>query len=98
MFSKDIAMGTTDITKYADYGTWGPRSSLTNQSEAPVSPPPECYVWLPAETCTKEQLAALLDGTAIVHDYIVVSNYTSIDQRPSMQGSVKGGPRSSIDQ
>lgn len=74
----DVATGLEKIT--SDYSTTGPSSAsqirVTDGSKE-ANPPtrPECYVMLGslAETCSSEQIAAIVDGSAIVKDYIVVS-------------------------
>ncbi|RPA93452.1 carboxypeptidase S1 [Choiromyces venosus 120613-1] len=67
---KDLATGTTDI--HDDYTTTGPLKSTT-KNYLPKEPlaEPECYI--PTRLgCTNEQNKALIEGSAVVEDYLVV--------------------------
>lgn len=78
LFNKDIATGAVSTAGDSQYSTKGPASSFGFKDKAPPSPEPECYIWS-LSTCTNEQYNALLDGTAIVKDFIV----TGIDRGSS---------------
>ena len=43
------------------------------KNEVPEYPEPKCYVRYPG-SCTPEQYATVIDGTAIVKDFFVVGN------------------------
>jgi len=55
------------------YQSQGPSSSWSRKNVLPASPLPLCNVWAAAPTCTKNQLAALANGTAETHDFVVTS-------------------------
>ncbi|KAI9676190.1 MAG: hypothetical protein M1817_000935 [Caeruleum heppii] len=67
-FSRDIATGRSVIGPNSNYQSTGPLTSW-GQQQAPPAPEPVCYVLAPA-TCTDQQYASLVDGSAIVKDYI----------------------------
>ena len=80
MFNKDIATGQTEVAANSDYSTTGPATTFQIKNDVPATQPaPICYVWAPA-TCTDSQYNSLLDGTAVVHDYIVIggTNTTNV--------------------
>ncbi|OKL57635.1 hypothetical protein UA08_07173 [Talaromyces atroroseus] len=72
MNSKDIATGKVPLDEVRDYSTSGPSSTLEIKDLLPVPPSIVCYTIDMSSTCTEEQTAALLNGTAIVEDYVVV--------------------------
>jgi hypothetical protein len=47
------------------------------KSTAPESEPPSCYTYALTSTCDDEQIAAVLNGSAVIRNYIVIDNYTS---------------------
>ncbi|KAL4865756.1 hypothetical protein BDV12DRAFT_145668 [Aspergillus spectabilis] len=71
--SRDIASGTVSLAgdKAASYQTRGPRSSFFIKETLPAPDAPLCYTKSMMTTCTANQQAALLNGTAVVEDYIV---------------------------
>lgn len=71
MFNRDIATGLLPVSD--DLTTEGPSSTFHIKNEVPESPEPKCYVLVP-NTCTPEQYASVVDGTAIVKDFFVVGN------------------------
>ncbi|KAI6402293.1 hypothetical protein MCOR23_003974 [Pyricularia oryzae] len=72
---RDVATGTVDVVKDAGFVTQGPLSVFDVQQPPPQQPPNECYIdFSPLGTrCTKEQVAALTNGTAVVANRVVVS-------------------------
>ncbi|TLS30813.1 hypothetical protein PpBr36_03897 [Pyricularia pennisetigena] len=72
---KDVATGTVDVVKDSGFATQGPWSVFNVQQPPPPHPPNECYIdysplgW----RCTKEQIAALTNGTAVVENRVVVA-------------------------
>jgi len=56
------------------YATAGPASVLNIRHAPPAQPRPECYVAAAplSKTCSDRQIAALLDGSAVVEDLVVV--------------------------
>ncbi|KAH7071608.1 Alpha/Beta hydrolase protein [Paraphoma chrysanthemicola] len=73
MFDQDVATGRVDITGSSSYSSTGPQSSFGMKNSSPPSPENECYLWDAPISCTKEELSALANGTAVVRDYILVS-------------------------
>jgi hypothetical protein len=71
MFNKDIATGLLPVSD--DLTTIGPSSTFHVKNIIPERPEPKCYILQPG-TCTSEQYATVLDGTAIIKDYFVVGN------------------------
>ncbi|KAL2826408.1 Alpha/Beta hydrolase protein [Aspergillus cavernicola] len=74
MGSKDIASGTVTVSLVengTDYHTRGPRSSFHIKNTLPAPAAPVCYTIDMMTTCTKNQKAALVNGTAIVENFVV---------------------------
>lgn len=71
MFNRDIATGLLPVSD--DLATTGPSSTFHVKNEIPKRPEPKCYILQPG-TCTPEQYASVIDGTAIIKDYFVVGN------------------------
>ncbi|KAI3396410.1 hypothetical protein diail_12218 [Diaporthe ilicicola] len=78
LFNKDIATGTVDLRETggwrsdADiFQTEGTRDTWWKKNEIMPVPKGQCYI-LQSMTCSREDLDALRDGTAIVKDYIIV--------------------------
>ena len=69
MFNKDIATGIIPV--FDQLMTIGPSSTFHVKNKIPERPEPRCYV-LDTKTCTTEQYATVLNGTAIVKNFMVV--------------------------
>jgi hypothetical protein len=69
LFNKDIATGLLAVSD--DLTTVGPSSTFDVKNAVPERPEPRCYILMPG-TCTPEQYATVLNGTAVVKDYFVV--------------------------
>ena len=82
MFNQDIATGLLPVSD--DLTTEGPSSVFHVKNKVPEAPESKCYVRVP-DTCTPEQYATVLDGTAIVKDFFVVGNVND-----EIKGGVKG--------
>lgn len=74
----DIATGTIDVSSNANYSTTGPSSTFNVTNDVPPMPAPTCYV-LDLFNCQDDAYNAVVDGTAVVEDYIVtgLTNGTS---------------------
>ncbi|CAI4211272.1 unnamed protein product [Parascedosporium putredinis] len=70
MSGKDIASGKTDAD--SDYSSEGPMSVRDVTSELPASRPIVCYTFDIGITCAENQIQALVDGSAVIKDYVVV--------------------------
>jgi uncharacterized membrane protein YgcG len=76
LFNLDIATGQVDTAQNASYSTTGLADTFSVKNVPPKSDPPVCYSYYPVATCTDDQLEALIGGTAIFQDYILMDNYT----------------------
>lgn len=74
MASRDIATGKEWlIDDYpSTYGTKGPHSSFGIKNVMPEPAEPVCYTLDMSTTCTERQKEALLNGTAVIRDFVVV--------------------------
>ncbi|KAI3326231.1 alpha/beta-hydrolase [Xylariaceae sp. AK1471] len=72
---QDVATGKIPIIGVSEYTTEGLSSIRHIKNEPPEPVESRCYVLFAplSKTCTQEQIKALLDGTAIVENYIVIS-------------------------
>lgn len=76
---KDIATGEIDLQEYAathkdQYFTSGPSDTWWRKNEVQPAPPHECYVLDMSGRCSEEEIEWIVNGTAIVKDFIVVGN------------------------
>jgi len=72
---QDVATGSISLGTGCDsenYTTTGPSSILDVKNVLPVSLPIQCYLWQLSTTCTPDQVEAVINGTAVVKDYIVI--------------------------
>ena len=74
MFNKDIATGQVSIVDDDTYSSEGPPSTWHIKNEVPESPKPVCYVLALSATCTEDQKKSVLDGSAVIKDYVVVGS------------------------
>jgi hypothetical protein len=77
MFNLDIASGKISTAQNGSYGTVGVSSTFSIKNKAPESPQPTCYTYALQSTCTNDQINSVLDGSALIHDYIVIDNNTA---------------------
>jgi Serine carboxypeptidase len=73
MFNKDIPTGKFDTSaaNSTTFTTTGPSDTWAIKNDVPESPEPTCYILSPS-SCTDDVLEAVIDGTAIIQDYIVI--------------------------
>jgi len=91
LFNMDIATGSVSTLQNADYSTQGSPTTFQIKNVVPQSPAPTCYVLAFQSTCTTDTQAAVLNGTALVHDYIVIDqNTTSLFPGVGANGSGAG--------
>jgi hypothetical protein len=76
IFNKDIATGEVSILEDYEYSSQGPSSTWQVKNAVPPSPEPTCYILDPF-TCTNNQLDAVYNGTALIHNYIVQDGKSS---------------------
>ena len=74
MFNRDVATGSVQLSD--NYSTSGPQSVRNIKNVAPKNPATVCYVLDLQDSCTDEQIQSVLDGSAVVKNYIVVGNST----------------------
>ena len=72
---QDIATGTISLSTGCDgenYTTTGTSEILDVKNVVPPPLPVQCYLWQLSTTCTADQVQAIVNGTAVVKDYIVI--------------------------
>ncbi|PYH42005.1 putative carboxypeptidase S1 [Aspergillus saccharolyticus JOP 1030-1] len=72
LFNRDLATGKVSTVKTPDYKSQGLDSTWMIKNTPPAPPEPECYVLALQETCTEEQIESVVNGSAVIKDYIVV--------------------------
>ncbi|KAJ5134652.1 hypothetical protein N7448_000328 [Penicillium atrosanguineum] len=72
LFNRDLATGKVDTARNKSYSTAGPDSTWTIKNEVPESPDPLCYILALEATCTDDQIASVVNGTAVIKDWIVM--------------------------
>ncbi|KAM7215131.1 hypothetical protein V8F06_009449 [Rhypophila decipiens] len=79
----DVATGEEKLG--SDYQSEGEKDSFGLKNLVPEKPivEPTCLVYMPASTCTVEQVLALINGTAKVEEFVVTE--------PSAGGEEDGG-------
>jgi hypothetical protein len=87
IFGTDIATGQVSA---AGYSSKGPQSSRDIKNKLPESPPVRCNIWQIQQTCTEEQVVALMNGKAVVKDYIFVSSSSSTSVAVSVKAFSSG--------
>ncbi|KAF2221809.1 Alpha/Beta hydrolase protein [Elsinoe ampelina] len=76
--NKDVATGQVDIIGNPGYSTQGPQSVGNISTPGPTQPAQFCYILDPG-SCFDEQYESVINGTALIVDYIVVdANSTKI--------------------
>ena len=96
--NKDIATGNVSTTDNKTYSSTGTTSTWQIKNEVPDSPAPTCYVRALLASCTEDQIAAVVNGTALVRDWIVIDNNTATLSNGTVgHGTTSGDrPNSSI--
>lgn len=72
MFDRDVATGDVDLGQNRDYSTEGPDSVAGVRNDLPEPVPNVCYVLQPSISCTLTQLAALVNGSAVIENWVMV--------------------------
>lgn len=73
MFRKDAATGKVELTREGNYQSKGKGDVRDVKNKLPAPIDSVCCVLQPADTCTEEQKAALVNGTAETKDWVVIS-------------------------
>ncbi|KAH7074774.1 Alpha/Beta hydrolase protein [Paraphoma chrysanthemicola] len=76
LFNLDIATGRVSTVEHPDYATKGPRDVYNITNEPVKDPGSQCYV-LDRDQCTEEQWETVMNGTALVRNWIVLDANTS---------------------
>lgn len=84
MGGRDVATGQITIGA-AGYSSEGPESVRDARQEAPYSPESVCYLIDVVNTCTDNQVEALVNGTAVIRDGKVV------EPKPMREGVEESG-------
>jgi hypothetical protein len=71
LFNKDIATGLLPVSDYLS--TVGPSSTFHVKNKIPARSGSRCYILDPG-TCTLEQFETVINGMAIVKNFIVIGN------------------------
>lgn len=78
LFNFDMATGNTSLLQNSNYSTTGPDSVYNITNERIKDPGSQCYV-LDSAQCTAEQWESVVNGSALVRNWIVVdANTTSL--------------------
>lgn len=104
LFNKDIATGKISTVEKSDYATTGPKDVYNITNEPVTLPGSQCYV-LDRDQCTADQWESVVNGTALVRNWIVVDANTSFlfpellgngtgtnGTKPNPSPSVSSGP------
>ncbi|KAK5688402.1 hypothetical protein LTS10_000380 [Elasticomyces elasticus] len=74
VFGKDLSSGRLPTTgQFNNYTTDGPSSSFAIKDVLPAPPNPICHMYDVSGTCTTDQYEALVDGSAVIKDFVVIS-------------------------
>lgn len=71
MFDRDLATGRFSTAHDLEYTTEGMDYIWDVRGETPNPPEPVCYVLNLNNTCTTEQIESVVDGSAVVEDFVV---------------------------
>ena len=87
MFNRDIATGLLPLSD--SLSTIGPSDTWHIKNEVLDVPEKFCYILSPSETCEDEEYKMVVNGTAIVKDYIVVGVENKAGSLPPMGDKVQ---------
>lgn len=73
VWSTDVATGKRKIRSNGTYGTRGASSAWGHFEMLPEVPEPVCDIWDVGTSCSEGQVEALVEGTAVIVDDVVVS-------------------------
>jgi hypothetical protein len=88
MFRKDVATGKVELAREGNYQSKGKAYVRDVKNKLPASIDSVCYVLQPADTCTGEQKAALVNGTAETKDWMVTSPQGFRDKAGKSRNSI----------
>jgi hypothetical protein len=88
LFNYDIATGNISTIENPNYTSEGPKDVYDIRNEPVVDPGSQCYV-LDQGQCTADQWETVMNGTALIKNWIVVDANTSY-LFPDLVGSIPG--------
>lgn len=96
LFNKDISTGDqATYTNGEAYSSEGPSDTWATRNEDPPDPIHFCYILDPYTLCSDEQIQSIIDGSALIEDYIVVDqNSTQLFPGVVGNGTSSGNPSS----
>lgn len=71
--------------------THGPPSIMNITDTVPPMPPPRCYTWELARSCTPQQVQQVKAGTALVRDFVVMNGSAGSDGNGGSGGNGAAG-------
>ena len=89
MSGKDV--GTGDVEVSEGYSSEGPETVFDVRHELPGARESVCYLYDAPYTCAPNQIQALVDGTAVVRDFIVVEPAPVVGAEGSDDGDGEEG-------
>lgn len=96
MNNLDIATGQTPTAGGGDsnvYATTGEMNTWAVKNEPPPAPVPTCYVLSLDSTCTNGQIGAVLNGTAIIKNWVVVDGVKGTNGGSGSGSGGSGAPK-----
>jgi carboxypeptidase C (cathepsin A) len=76
----DIATGQIDLREVEHYATTGPKDTWWSKSDILPAPPHECYIPALMMRCSDDEIASVINGTALVKDWILVGKEETRDE------------------
>ncbi len=93
--NRDIATGTISTTDNETYSTTGTSSFWRIKNENPEALAPTCYVRALLTSCTEDQMAAVVNGTALVRNCILIDDNTAALSNDAASNETFSGDRPS---
>jgi hypothetical protein len=93
IFGMDIATGSVATSNNSNYSTTGSSTTFEVKNQDLGSPISQCYILALDTTCTDDQYYSVINGTALIHDYIVIDSNQS-HLFPGVGNNDKPGPGS----
>jgi len=91
----DIATGKVNTAQQSNYSTSGTSSTWVVKNAIPPQPATTCYMLSLTSTCTNEQIEEVLNGTALVYDWVLIdANTTGLFPGVFGANSTMGSPTS----
>ncbi|CAK4032537.1 alpha beta-hydrolase [Lecanosticta acicola] len=93
---KDIATGEIDLNHHSamnkkQYSTTGPSDTWWMKNDVLPQPPHTCYVLDMGSRCSKDEINSIVNGTAVIKDWILVGTRGTAETETSFDGAKHGG-------